>query len=139
MEQTAGQYQAPPRSCSAALAQPGETAGQYLRRQRESAGYGQRQAAASLAALPWAIRPVGTTDITRLALALNSAEEDFVALTRPQAELIANVFDFDAEIYLALLPAAETPEADHAPRSLRSTAEGRTSRQAVAQKESVAA
>lgn len=79
------------------------TPGTYLRKRREHARLGLRQAAATLATLPWAIRPVGTRDLARLAIRLASAEDDTAHFSVAQVQLLRNVFAFDVEIYCQLV------------------------------------
>ena len=78
------------------------SAGAYLQHCREAAGLGVRQAAASLAALPWAVGKPTAADVTRLALRLNEAEADAHPFTEREAELVGAAFEFDAALYVAL-------------------------------------
>ena len=79
------------------------TPGTYLRMRREAAGIDVTDVASGLAVLPWAIRRVGAAERDELALRVAAAEEDRLPYTRPQAELLRNVFAFDVDVYHQLL------------------------------------
>lgn len=79
------------------------TAGTYLRCCREAAALGLRQAAASIAALPWAVRPASPADIVRMALRLGAAEDDSHHFPESQLELVAAVIPLDQQLYLGLV------------------------------------
>lgn len=77
--------------------------GLYLKKRREAAGLSLDQVARSLGALPWAIRPVGGSELTRLILRLHAVEKTRIVMTLPQLQLMRNVFALDAGVYLALV------------------------------------
>lgn len=77
--------------------------GAYLQKRREAAGLGLLQAAANLAALPWAVGRPGSDQIRQLQHRLTAAEEDRQPFTLAQAELVRAVFPFDVGIYLQLV------------------------------------
>jgi hypothetical protein len=77
--------------------------GLYLRKRREAAALGVIQAAANMAALPWALRQTGRGETIRCANRLNAAEAGELPLSRPEAELLRNVFRFDVDVYFELL------------------------------------
>lgn len=92
------------------------SAGEYLRKRREAAGLGVIQAAANLAALPWASRRPGADERQRLVRRINAAEAGALPFSRDHAELLRSVFAFDVDVYFALLaqrdgtaPAPELP------------------------------
>jgi len=79
------------------------TPGAYLRKRRTAAALGLIQAGATMATLPWSIRRPGTTERLRCINRLTAAETDRIPFSRPEAELVRNVFAFDVEIYFQLL------------------------------------
>jgi hypothetical protein len=96
--------------------------GVYLAKRRIAAGLSCADVAERLAALPWALRPAMSQDVDRLQAKLEAVERGADLLTRPQIELLRNVFTFDVAIALQLVdreyggPAATQP-APHLCRS----------------------
>ena len=77
--------------------------GTYLRKRREAMGLGIRQAAANLAASPWALkRP--------------TAEDERDLFTVDHARLLRNVVSLDIEVYAQLLAVHADPDNPDLPR-----------------------
>jgi len=84
------------------------TPGTYLRKRREAAGLGIRQAAATLATLGASLgrgRATRADDrmVSRLAYRMTQAEDDELPFPTDQAEFLANVFPMDAQVYSQLV------------------------------------
>ena len=85
--------------------------GTYLRKRREAMGLGIRQAAANLAASPWALKRPTPEEITRLMQRIGAAEDERDLFTVDHARLLRNVVRLDIEVYAQLL--AVHAEADN--------------------------
>jgi hypothetical protein len=92
------------------------TPGTYLRKRREAAGLDLHQVAATLAVLPWAVRPASTEDVVLLEKRLILAECGTHDLTPEQALLLRSVFRFDAEVYERLFLCHHAGRANGLPR-----------------------
>lgn len=77
--------------------------GTYLRKRREALRLGVKQAAANLAASPWAVRRATPDEVNRLMHRINAAEADRQPFTVDQARLLGNVFSLDIGVYEKLL------------------------------------